>query len=41
MQREQVCVQLREEKRESVSEFLPSVVISGYTGEQENTNPGR
>ena len=22
----------REEKRESVSEFLPSVVISGYTG---------
>ena len=30
----------REEKRESVSEFLPSVVISGYTGEQENTNPG-
>ena len=30
----------REEKRESISEFLPSVVISGYTGEQENTNPG-
>jgi len=30
----------REEKRESVSEFLPSVVISGYTSEQENTNPG-
>ena len=30
----------REEKRESVSEFLPSVVISAYTGEQENTNPG-
>ena len=30
----------REEKRESVSEFLPSVVISGYIGEQENTNPG-
>ena len=29
-----------EEKRESVSEFLPSVVISGYTGEQENKNPG-
>ena len=30
----------REEKRESVSEFLPSVIISAYTGEQENTNPG-
>jgi len=30
----------REEKRESVSEFLPSVTISGYVGEQENTNPG-
>jgi len=30
----------REEKRESVSEFLPSVTISGYTSEQENTNPG-
>ena len=29
-----------EEKRESVSEFLPSVTISGYVGEQENTNPG-
>ena len=30
----------REEKRESVSEFLPSITISGYTAEQENTNPG-
>ena len=30
----------REEKRESVSEFLPSITISGYVGEQENTNPG-
>jgi len=30
----------REEKRESISEFLPSVIISGYTGEIENTNPG-
>lgn len=30
----------REEKRESVSEFLPSVTISAYIGAQENTNPG-
>ena len=30
----------REEKREAVSEFLPSITISGYVGEQENTNPG-
>ena len=30
----------KEEKRASVSEFLPSVTISGYIGEQENTNPG-
>ncbi len=30
----------REEKRESISEFLPNVTISGYVGEQENTNPG-
>jgi outer membrane protein len=30
----------REEKREAVSEFLPSVTVSGYVGEQENTNPG-
>ena len=30
----------REEKKESVSEFLPSITISGYVGEQENTNPG-
>jgi len=29
-----------EEKRETISEFLPSVTISAYTGEQENTNPG-
>ena len=29
-----------EEKRETISEFLPSVIISAYTGEQENTNPG-
>ncbi len=28
------------EKRESISEFLPSVTISGYISEQENTNPG-
>ncbi len=26
-----------EEKRESVSEFLPSVTISGYRSEQDNT----
>ena len=30
----------REEKREAVSEFLPTVTISGYVSEQENTNPG-
>ncbi len=30
----------REEKREAVGEFLPSVTISGYVSEQENTNPG-
>ncbi len=30
----------REEKREAVSEFLPSVTISGYVSEQDNTNPG-
>jgi len=29
-----------EEKRESIGEFLPSVTISGYVSEQENTNPG-
>jgi len=29
-----------EEKRESVSEFLPSVTIEGYVSEQDNTNPG-
>jgi len=30
----------KEVKREAVSEFLPSVTISGYVSEQENTNPG-
>ena len=30
----------KEEKREAVSEFLPSITISGYISEQENTNPG-
>ena len=30
----------REEKRESVSEFLPSVTISGYISDQENTKTG-
>jgi outer membrane protein len=30
----------KEEKREAVSEFLPSVTISGYSSEQDNTNPG-
>ena len=30
----------KEEKRESISEFLPSVTISGYVSEQNNTNPG-
>jgi outer membrane protein len=29
-----------EEKRESVSEFLPSITISGYNSEVDNTNPG-
>ena len=28
------------EKNEAVSEFLPSVIISGYDSEIENTNPG-
>ena len=28
----------KEEKRESISEFLPSVTISGYVSEQDNTN---
>ena len=27
----------REEKREAVSEFLPSVTVSGYVSDQENT----
>jgi len=30
----------KEEKREAISEFLPSVTISGYVSEQENRNPG-
>ncbi len=30
----------REEKRESVSEFLPSVTISGYVSEQDNSKTG-
>ncbi len=30
----------KEETKEAVSEFLPSITISGYVSEQENTNPG-
>ena len=30
----------KEVKREAISEFLPTVTISGYVSEQENTNPG-
>ena len=30
----------REEKRESISEFLPSVTISGYVSDQQNTKTG-
>ena len=30
----------REEKRESISEFLPSVTVSGYVSEQDNTKTG-
>ena len=30
----------KEEKREAISEFLPSITISSYVSEQENTNPG-
>ena len=30
----------KEIKREAVSDFLPSITISGYVSEQENTNPG-
>ena len=30
----------KEEKREAISEFLPSITISGYVSEQENKNPG-
>ena len=29
-----------EEKRESVSEFLPSITLEAYVSEQDNTNPG-
>ena len=29
-----------EEKKEAVGEFLPSITVSGYVSEQENTNPG-
>ena len=29
-----------EEKRESISEFLPSVTISGYVSDQQNTKTG-
>ena len=29
-----------EEKRESISEFLPEVTISGYVSDQENTKTG-
>ena len=29
----------REEKREAISEFLPSVTISGYVSDQQNTAP--
>ena len=30
----------KEEKKGAISEFLPSITISGYISEQENTNPG-
>ena len=30
----------KEEKRESISEFLPSITLEGYVSEQENRNPG-
>ena len=30
----------KEEKKEAVSEFLPSITVSGYVSEQRNTNPG-
>ena len=30
----------KEEKRAAISEFLPSVTISGYVSEQDNTSPG-
>ena len=30
------CVLPREEKREAVSEFLPSVTISGYKSSQDS-----
>ena len=31
----------KEKKREAVSEFLPSVTISGYVSDQQNTKTGR
>ena len=30
----------REEKRETISEFLPSVTVSGYISDQQNTKTG-
>ena len=30
----------KEVKKEAASEFLPTVTVSGYVSEQENTNPG-
>ena len=30
----------KEESREAVGTFLPSITLSGYVGETENTNPG-
>ena len=30
----------KEEKKEAISEFLPSITVSVYVSEQENTNPG-
>ena len=30
----------KEEKRESISEFLPTITLEGYMSEQENTNSG-
>ncbi len=30
----------KEESREAIGAFLPSITLSGYVGETENTNPG-